>query len=147
MEKIETKDKGDIGLAQVIAHLTKNGVKVALPLSEHLPFDLIAISEEGKLSKVSVKYKGKSEGCVKVPLRTVSTNSKGYNIKRVNFDDIDAFAIYCPDTDVCYFVNKKELFKCVNAFSLRIDAVKDGIKNKNMVHWAKDFLSYSSIFN
>ena len=35
-----TKNLGDIGVAQVIASLMKNGIQVCLPISEHLPFDL-----------------------------------------------------------------------------------------------------------
>ena len=38
-----TKDKGDLGVACVITDLMKAGIQVSLPLSEHLPFDLIAI--------------------------------------------------------------------------------------------------------
>ena len=51
-----TKNKGDIGVAQIIADLMKNGIQVCLPISEHLPFDLIAISPDGHfLKRVQVK--------------------------------------------------------------------------------------------
>ena len=53
-----TKDKGDEGLGQVIADLMANGVQVAVPLSEHLPFDLIAIGEHGAMRRVQVRYRG-----------------------------------------------------------------------------------------
>jgi len=53
VKNVITKDKGDIGLTQIIADLTEKDVKIALPLSEHLPFDLIAISPEGGLTKSS----------------------------------------------------------------------------------------------
>src|SRR6266849_5630383 len=52
-----TKDKGDEGLGQVIADLMTNGVQVAIPLSEHLPFDLIAIGEHGGMRRVQVRYR------------------------------------------------------------------------------------------
>jgi hypothetical protein len=44
-----TKDKGDIGLACAMADLVKHDIQVALPMSEHLPFDLIAIHPMGYL--------------------------------------------------------------------------------------------------
>lgn len=46
-----TKDKGDIGLGCVIADLLKHDIQVALPVSEHLPFDLIAIHPYGDMIK------------------------------------------------------------------------------------------------
>src|SRR5216683_5100347 len=63
-----TKDKGDEGLGQVIADLMTNGVQVAVPLSEHLPFDLIAIGEQGSC----VRFKCDSE-----PRRTRRTYVAG----------------------------------------------------------------------
>jgi PD-(D/E)XK endonuclease len=56
-----TKDKGDEGLGQVIADLMTNGVQVAVPLSEHLPFDLIAISEDGAMRRVQVRYRASAD--------------------------------------------------------------------------------------
>ena len=52
-----TKDKGDEGLGQVIADLMTHGVQVAVPLSEHLPFDLVAIDEGGAMRRVQVRYR------------------------------------------------------------------------------------------
>src|SRR4030081_1830150 len=56
-----TKDKGDEGLGQVIADLMTSGVHVAVPLSEHLPFDLIAISEHGAMRRVQVRYRASTD--------------------------------------------------------------------------------------
>ena len=56
-----TKDKGDEGLGQVIADLMTNGIQVAVPLSEHLPFDLIAIGEHGAMRRVQVRYRASSD--------------------------------------------------------------------------------------
>ena len=56
-----TKDKGDEGLGQVIGDLMSNGVQVAVPLSEHLPFDLIAIGEGGAMRRVQVRYRASAD--------------------------------------------------------------------------------------
>ena len=50
-----TKNKGDRGVGFVIASLMAQDIHVALPISEHLPFDMIAI-KENSLSRLSVKH-------------------------------------------------------------------------------------------
>ena len=142
MKRIDTKNKRDIGLTQIIADLTKKDVKIALPISEHLPFDLIAISPDNRLSRVSIKYSGGDEKAV-ISLRTISSNSKGYNVKYVNFDDVDAFAVYSPITGECYYVNKNQI-KSKNAFSIRISGE---VKSKFGVKFAKDFLDFNVLWS
>ena len=147
MKKIITKEKGDIGLTQVIANLTKNGINVALPISEHLPFDLIAISEDGKLSRVSVKYSS-GEDTIKINLRTISSNSKGYVVKNVNFDDIDSFAVYSPISNQCYYINKNKI-KVKNTFSLRLIPVKSKSVSKKTIdnlNFAESFKDVSNLW-
>ena len=116
-------------------------VKIALPISEHLPFDLIAISDDTKLSKVSVKFSG-GEELAKISLRTISSNSKGYNVKFVNFDDVDAFAVYSSLTDCCYYVHKSQITN-KNEFNIRISGE---VKNGFGVHFAKDFEDFTVLW-
>ena len=80
-----TKDKGDLGLISIIRDLEIKGIKSCLPISEHLPFDLIAISPEGKLSRVSVKYKIARDGKISVPLRSCYSNGKDHMQKLLIF--------------------------------------------------------------
>lgn len=119
--KIITKEKGDTGLIQVIANLDSHGIKVALPISEHLPFDLIAISDNLKLSRVSVKYVSIVHGSIAVPLRSISTNMKGWKAKTINYNDIDSIAVYCPNNKKCYYINKNKLIHLKACFFLRED--------------------------
>jgi hypothetical protein len=99
-----TKDKGDVGVACVVADLTKRGIKIALPLSEHLPFDLIAISLDGALARVSVKYRTATNGYLEITTKTVWSNRKGAHIKHVDKTWLDGVAVYCPDTTMCYYL-------------------------------------------
>lgn len=62
MRYCHTKTDGDTGLACVIADLVKHGIGIALPLSEHMPFDLDAVSPDGQLSRVSVKFRRAKNG-------------------------------------------------------------------------------------
>jgi hypothetical protein len=146
MKHIETKDKGDNGVIKIISYLAEHNIKVALPMSEHLPFDIIAINQDCKLSRISIKYrKIHAKGHIEVPLRTISSNSKGYKIKHTCLDEIDAFAIYCPDNDECYFIRSEILRGMTSGLSLRIspDVKRKGNKT---IRWAKDYQNEQVIF-
>lgn len=105
-----TKDKGDLGVACVITDLLKHGIQVALPLSEHLPFDLVAIHPNGPMAKLSVKYRGQNKrGVISVPARSVWCDRNGLHTNRHSPGDYDAVAVYCPDTDQCYYILASEL--------------------------------------
>lgn len=105
-----TKDKGDVGLTAVMADLLKHDIQVALPISEHLPFDLIVIHRSGAMMKVSVKYRTlSSRGSVKVTAGSVWNDRNGTHYRRHNPGDYDAVAIYCPNTSQCYYLLATEL--------------------------------------
>lgn len=106
-----TQDKGDAGMAFVIADLTTHGVKIALPISEHLPFDLIAISNAGKLAKVSVKYRSARKGKLEVLLKSKWAAAQGTRSRRWSKGEVDVHAIYCPDTGQCYYVPDNKVRK------------------------------------
>lgn len=137
-----TKDKGDSGLGHVIASLLSQGIQVALPLSEHLPFDLIAISKEGDLCRVSVKYRAKKKGKIEIPMRSCWSNAEGVHVRHLEPGEIDALAIYCPDTAVCYFLGPGHVQ--VRTIVLRIDPSMSG--RLSQVKWACDFTDPSVIF-
>jgi hypothetical protein len=137
MEK-STKFKGDVGVAAIISCLTKQGIHIALPISEHLPFDIIAINKD-KLSRLSIKYITKRpDGTLYIPLRTISSNSNGYKIKFIDMDSIDGFGVYCPDNDICYFINKSEILNQKTAFVIRIDPPINP-SSKSTIHWASNY--------
>lgn len=105
-----TKDKGDLGVACVIADLAKHGIDVALPLSEHLPFDLIAISADFGLAKIQVKYLSmRTNGTVQVPGRSNWTDRHGTHRRSHRPEEYDSVAVYCPDTDRCYYLPASEV--------------------------------------
>ena len=101
-----TKTKGDAGVGQVIACLMSNGIVPALPISEHLPFDLIAVSQEtNQLSRVSVKYRtANKSGAIEVQFASAWADQHGSHRRKHAKDAYDATAVYCPDTGKCYFV-------------------------------------------
>jgi hypothetical protein len=75
MMRHATKDKGDFAVARVIAHLLEHDIRVCLPLSEHLPFDLIAVMPDMRtLRRVQVKYRKENVvGALQVAFRSITT--------------------------------------------------------------------------
>lgn len=140
-----TKDKGDEGLGFIIADLMSSGIQVALPISEHLPFDCIAISEKGKLLRLSVKYRAINKaGFLELTLRSSWADRHGVHIRKHNKIDYDAIAVYCPNTKLCYYILITEIDN--QTFDLRILEPKKGGKQKT-IHWAKDYINAQRLFS
>jgi hypothetical protein len=133
-----TKDKGDISLACVIADLIKHDIQIALPISEHLPFDLIAIHPNGTTLKVSVKYRVmRTSGTVRVEARSVWNDRNGTHHRRHSPGDYDVVGIYCPDTNECYYLLASEL--APSGKTLRItDAGNNQINGIALARWFVD---------
>lgn len=139
-----TKDKGDQGLGQIIAALLSNGIQVALPISEHLPFDCIAVSPEGRLCRLSVKYRTAKNGVVAVRYRSSWADRHGVHTKSHDMTSYDATAIYCPDFGGCYFVRNDEV--TAGMVTLRVEPPKkhgwqEGIRS------AGDFVDPRRLFS
>lgn len=111
MKEHHTKEKGDLGVAAITFDLQKKGIKVCLPLSEHLPFDLIAVSPQGSLKKVSVKYRHylSKTGCIEFTLRSCWADKNGTHTNYHDKSDYDCLAFYCPDNDKCYYIKIDEI--------------------------------------
>lgn len=121
--KHHTKDKGDIGVGFVIADLISKGIKVCIPISEHLPFDLVAVYPDGSLKRISVKYIKMNKGALNIRFRSSYSNAKGSYSKSIDKNFIDLVAIYCPDTKAVYYINHLLFSKSA---TLRIEKSKNG---------------------
>lgn len=124
-----TKNKGDIGLAIVIADLTKKGFYICLPISEHLPFDLIALNSKGTIKKIQVKYVTLVKGTIRLQLRNISSSPKGYIITRHDIKSFDGYAIYCPETNKVYYVSVHETLGYNSALTLRAEGENHSSNN------------------
>jgi hypothetical protein len=105
-----TKDKGDEGLGQVIADLMTNGIQVAVPLSEHLPFDLIAIGEHGAMARVQVRYRASADASLlRCELVGSWADRNGTHKRAFDASAIDVLAIYCPSPRTFVYLLVDEL--------------------------------------
>jgi hypothetical protein len=139
--KNTTCDKGDIAVAKTIADLTAKGIKIAVPLSAHLPFDLIAFDENYKSSRIQVKYCSNNKRLI-LSTQTVSVSSK-VKVKPINFNHIDAYAVYSSVTDKVYYVNIEELKLKKRSLKLRID---ETCKEDVRIKYASNYLDVKNLW-
>ena len=113
---MKSYEKGAIGEHRVVADLISKGYRVHKPLSESLPYDLV-VSIKGFFFKIQVKYVTLTRGYVETSPRSItSRKSRVINI------DFDLLAIFCPDTQECYYVWRNEFEGSVR---LRINKTKN----------------------
>ncbi len=72
-----SKKKGDVGLGAAIAHFTRQGICVCIPLTDSQDYDLV-VEVDGVLKKIQVKTTNSTNrfGRFEVGLRVLGGNSK-----------------------------------------------------------------------
>ena len=131
-----TKNKGDLGVLKVKVDLHQQGFILLNPETEHAPFDLV-IYKEGTFKSVQVKYRSLNKrGAIEIAFRSCYCDSNGLVTKPVFKDYIDIYAVYCPDSDECYYFDP-QLFG--SSISIRVKASKN--KQQNGINRAEDFRS------
>jgi PD-(D/E)XK endonuclease len=98
-----TKDKGDLGVAKAFGDLVEQGFMVLFPATEHAPCDLVAY-RDGQFHRVQVKYRALRDGAMVVELSSGWADRHGSHKRPIDRGSIEAICIYCPDTDLCYYV-------------------------------------------
>ena len=99
---MNTKQKGDISEAQVLAALLKAGKNVLMPFGDRNRYDLV-IEENGKFQRVQVKT-GQLKTC-SIKFSSSSVTSENGHVKHCHYkNQIDLFAVYVPETQVMYLV-------------------------------------------
>jgi len=131
---MNTNQKCDYSELKVMADLAVRGYAVLKPMSSSLKFDIVAY-KDGRFNRIQIKYCSKRSGALNTRLQTVIYNSNGCKYNTYTENDIDTFAIYCPDTDACYYIPVEEVITTWT-ITLRIDPPKNNIKS---VRWAKDY--------
>jgi hypothetical protein len=102
-----TKNKGDLGVLKVKLDLFQQGYLILVPETEHSPFDLV-IYRDGVFKSVQVKYRNMNKhGALEIPFRSSYSTSKGVKTKAVDKQYIDLYAVYCPESDECYYFDPK----------------------------------------
>ena len=129
-----TKNKGDLGVLKAKVDLYQQGFLILVPETEHSPFDL-AIYQNGVFKTVQVKYRNLTKnGVLEIPFRSSYSTSKGVKTKSVDKTLVNIYAVYCPQTDECYYFDPNHFNR---SMTLR---VKTSLNNqKAKIHSAADF--------
>lgn len=136
------KEKGDIGLAKVIASLIENGVHVSIPLSEHLKYDIVV--EIGGICKtLQARYCAPKNGGLHVKLKSSWSNKKGNHIVKRKQGDFDYLGIYCPSNDQCYYLSDKDF---INSTQINLRLEKSSSINQKESRLAEDHISFNKIW-
>ena len=129
-----TKTLGDLGTLKAQLDLFEKGYVVAIPLTEHAPFDLI-IYKDGISKTVQVKARSvDAKGNLNITFRNTYSDANGMHNVPVDKSHINIYCVYCPDTDQCYYFDPKQFNKSV---CLRVSAPKNN-QRKN-VKFAADY--------
>jgi len=131
----ETKRKGDLGEAMVMAEVLRRGYKVAIPVGEDWRFDLI-VQRGRKLERVQCKYVTSDGARVRIPCRSAN----GWSTHKYTPTDVDWIVAYDQTTKCCYFVPSSLLGEGRSLITLRLVPTKNGQSKR--VLWAKDFTDW-----
>jgi hypothetical protein len=132
----ETKRKGDLGEAMIMADVLKKGYKVAIPVGEDWRYDLIVLRGK-KLERLQCKYSTSNGEVIEVRCRSCNN----WSVLKYTSSELDWMAVYDALTEKCYYLPSSMLGKKGRTIIyLRLTPPKNGqVKG---VLWAKDFESW-----
>ena len=105
--KTNTKQKGDTTEVKVLSQLIGRGYSVSIPFGDNDKYDLI-VDTGRSLLRVQCKT-GWIENEEKVRFKTCSkTTENGSDVTKDYDDEIDVFAVFCSETEECYWVPIEE---------------------------------------
>ncbi|MCU0481114.1 MAG: group I intron-associated PD-(D/E)XK endonuclease [Anaerolineae bacterium] len=118
----QTKDKGDLAVLMALADLRRHGIIACLPISEHLPFDMVAVMPDmTTLVRLQVKYRRANQyGAIDLMFRSNYYDSKKIYSKPLDLSKIDGFAIYNPDTNSMYYLSSNAMQNRGKSITLRL---------------------------
>ena len=129
-----TKNKGDLGVLKVKVDLYLQGFLICTHETEHAPFDLV-MHKKGIFKTVQVKYRNLTRyGTLGIPFSTCYSTSKGVFTRKTNKSQVDLYAVYCPQTDECYYIETRKFNESI---TLRVNASRNNQHKR--VHHAVDF--------
>lgn len=131
----DTTGMGDITEWQVAAALLRRGMKLLRPLSSSSRYDFLIEHDNGRFTRVQCKTGRLKKGCVMVRMYSVS----GHNTVPKRYGgQVDAFGVFCPDTNTTYLVPMDALNGCGNVAALRVSPARNGQRKR--IRDAADFV-------
>lgn len=97
--------------------------------------------KKNDLCKLSVKYRKVKDDIISVALKSIWSDKHGVHIKKHDKQTYDAIAIYCPDTNECYYIRIDEVKQ---SFCLRTNVSP---YNMDRIRYAKDYKDPNRLFS
>ena len=130
---MNTKLKGEISEAKILARLLEKGEQVAIPFGDSQRYDLVVIEGE-RAVRVQCKTGWVKDG--RILFKVVSHNPFSYENKGYA-NDVDVFMVYCFELNKVYLIQASEVTHYKYCVGLRVDKTKN---NQTLdVRWAKDY--------
>ncbi len=103
---LTSTQKGAIAEAVIAAEAIKAGVDVLRPLAEGGRYDLL-FDTGTRFIRVQCKSAPRRGDVIVVATRTCRHTPRGYVRTTYDASEVDAIAVYCPDTNGCYFLTDR----------------------------------------
>lgn len=130
----DTSGRGDLTEAEVTAALLRAGRRVLRPLSSASRYDLVVENEDGTFSRVQCKTGVLKNGAVVFRVYSVS----GHRTAGVPYGgQVDAFGVFCAQTNAAYLVPITAVARHRVMASLRVAPPRNG--QKFAIRNAEDF--------
>ena len=122
---MNSKDKGNIGEAIVLAEFTKRQIQVAIPFGDNARYDLIA-EFNNKLNKIQVKYCGQitENNSFICPCASIINHTTNKHLTTYE-NDVDYIAFYLAAIDKLLLVPIEQLIG-KKTITFRVDPPKNG---------------------
>jgi hypothetical protein len=98
--------QGDVTEMKVATRLLELGYGVMTPLTDNERYDLLIDTKEerGYFTRAQVRTGQDKDGVISFRCYTNTKTSDGYTSRSFTSDEIDAYVVYSPELDTCYFV-------------------------------------------
>ena len=114
---MNTKHTGDTSVSRILAKLIETGHTVSLPFGDNARYDLIC-DFNGQLLRLQCKTGRLSNGAIVFPVSS-SAAHRGSG-RRAYHGEIDAFAVFCPQTAHVLLVPMADIGSCRKEVRLRV---------------------------
>jgi len=129
---MDTNQKGDVAEAKAVARFMELGYTVSEPINDHARYDLVV--ERDELHKVQVKYASMDDdGRIYISISSSNPNSDGSVEHTYSSNEVDAYAVYCPETRQVYWIDYKDAGS--RNMYLRVEAES----NHPSINWADEY--------
>jgi hypothetical protein len=123
----DTTSRGDIAESQIAAALMRRGKKLLRPVSSSSRYDLLIDNDDGTFTRIQCKSGVLRNGCVLFRVYSMSghgTRARGYR------GQVDAFGVYCSDTNSTYLVPVEAIAHCEHLVALRVEPARNAQRRR-----------------